>query len=59
MELDKDLQARQQARNLAKLAEDAQKQLAQMPQSALDAIVQAISKAFSSAAAELAELAVR
>ena len=59
MELDKDLQARQQARNLAKLAEDAQKQLAQMPQSALDAIVQSIAKAFFAAAPELADLAVR
>ena len=59
MELDKDLQARQQARDLAKLAETAQKQLAQMSQSALDAIVQSIAKAFSAAAPELADLAVR
>ncbi len=59
MELDKDLQARQQARDLAKQAESAQQRLAQMSQQQLDAIVEAVAKAFSSAAAELAELAVR
>ena len=59
MELDKDLQARQQARNLLRQAEQAQKTLAQMPQKALDAIVQGVSKAFAAASAELAELAVR
>ena len=59
MELDKDLQARQMARDLVRQAEHAQKLLAQMPQKALDAIVQAVAKAFASAAAELAEMAVR
>ena len=59
MELDKDLQARQQARDLARQAEQAQKQLAQMPQENLNAIVQAIADAFAKAAPELAELAVR
>ena len=59
MELDKDLKARQEARDLAARAETAQKQLAFMPQEKLDAIVESISKAFSSAATELAELAVR
>ena len=58
MELDKDLQARQQARNLARQAEQAQKTLAQLPQEKLDAIVQAIADAFAKAAPELAELAV-
>ena len=59
MELDKDLQARQQARCLARQAEDAQKALAQMPQAQLDTIVRAVAKAFSGAAPELAEMAVR
>ena len=59
MELDKDLQARQQARDLARQAEQAQKSLAQMPQEKLNAIVQAVADAFSKAAPELAELAVR
>ena len=59
MELDKDLQARQQARDLARQAEQAQKQLAQMPQEKLNAIVQAIAESFAKAAPELAELAVR
>jgi len=59
MELDKDLQARQEARTLAKAARKAQKTLAQMSQSQLDAICQAISRAFYDASLELAELAVR
>ena len=59
MELDKDLQARQQARELARQAEQAQKALAQMPQEKLDAIVRAIADAFAQKAPELAELAVR
>jgi len=59
MELDKDLQARQEARNLAKAAEDAQKILAGMTQQQLDAICQAIAKAFSAAAPELAAMAVK
>ena len=59
MELDQDLQARQEARDLAKQAAKAQNQLACMTQAQLDAIVFEISKAFSGAALELAELAVR
>ena len=59
MELDKDLKARQEARDLMKAAAAAQKQLAQFPQEKLDAIVEAVAKAFFGAALELAELAVR
>ena len=59
MELDKDLQARQEARQLARQAEIAQKTLAQMDQQKLDAIVEAVYKAFYESALELAELAVR
>ena len=59
MELDKDLQAKQEARNLASAAERAQKALAQMTQSQLDAIVQAIARRFYDSALELAELAVQ
>ena len=58
MDFDKDLQAVQQARDLAKAAKQAQNALAQMSQQQLDTIVTAVSKAFSAAAAELAELAV-
>ena len=57
--MDKDLQARQEARELAKRAFDAQKQLAKMSQQQLDQIVEAVSCAFYNAAAELAELAVQ
>ena len=53
MELDQDLQARQQARALAKAAYDAQAVLAQMPQQKLDAIVKAVADAFLQAAPEL------
>ncbi len=59
MELDKDLQARQEARCLAKKAACAQAQLSQMGQVKLDMIVEAVAKAFCAAATELAELAVR
>ena len=59
MELDKDLQQRQQARELVKQAQAAQEILSQMPQQQLDGIVYAMSKAFSAAAVELAELAVQ
>ena len=59
MEFDKDLAARQQARCLLKAAENAQKQLARMPQSQLDAITEAVASAFYDRALELAELAVR
>ncbi len=59
MELDKDLQARQEARILVRQAQAAQRQLVQMDQSQLDRIVEAISEAFSKAAVELADMAVR
>ena len=59
MELDKDLQQRQQARELVKQAQKAQESLSQMTQQQLDEIVHAMSKAFSAAAVELAELAVQ
>ena len=59
MELDKDLGARQEARALCRQAEQARKILAELPQEKLDAIVEAVAKAFSASAVELAELAVR
>ncbi len=59
MELDKDLAARQEARDLCTQAEKAQALLAKMPQEKLDAIVKAIADRFSAAAYELAELAAR
>ena len=59
MDFDKDLAARQEARILCRQAEKAQKQLSEMSQSQLDAIVDAIAKAFSASSLELAELAVR
>lgn len=58
MELDKDLQARQEARELARKAELAQKTLAGYPQEKLDAICKAIAEAFANAAGALAALAV-
>ena len=57
MELDKDLAARQEARLLCRQAEQAQKRLAAMSQGQLDAIVEAVAKAFSAAAVELASMA--
>ena len=59
MEFDKDLQARQEARLLLRRAEAAQKQLAQLPQEKLDAIVKAVADAIHGAATELADMAVR
>ena len=59
MEIDKDLAARQEARLLCRQAADAQKRLAQMSQQQLDAIVEAMAKAFSAEAEELARMAVR
>ena len=58
MNLDKDLAARQEARTLVKSANAAQKSLAEFPQERLDAIVEAVAKAFSREAAALAEMAV-
>ena len=57
--MDKDLQSRQEARALLRQAEAAQKILAGFSQEKLDAIAKAVSEAFHSRAAELAELAVR
>jgi acetaldehyde dehydrogenase (acetylating) len=59
MDFDKDLAARQEARLLCRQAEKAQQILCEMEQPQLDAIVEAVAKAFSAAAPELAELAVR
>ncbi len=59
MELDKDLQARQEARCLVKQARIAQKALVHMGQERLDAIVEAVAQEFAAHSLELAELAVR
>ena len=59
MELDQDLQARQEARSLLKQAAVAQEKLARFSQAQLDAIVQAMAEAFMAEAAPLAELAVQ
>ncbi len=58
MDFDKDLAARQEARALCRAAQQAQKQLSQFSQEQLDCIVEAVAKAFSASAVELAELAV-
>ena len=58
MDFDKDLMARQEARVLAKAAEAAQKILGSFPQEKLDAIVEAVARAFSKEAAALAQMAV-
>ena len=55
MELDQDLQARQEARLLARQAETAGEVLATFSQEQLDAICRSIAQAFSAAAVELAE----
>ena len=59
MELEKDLQARQEARALARAAEQAQRILGDMSQEKLNSIVEAMAAAFSREAPALAELAVR
>ena len=59
MDFDKDLSARQEARFLAAQAETAQQALAKLSQEQLDAIVEAVAKAFAREAFPLAELAVR
>ena len=46
MQLDKDLQAKQEARNLAKQAEEAQKELFFFSQEKLDTIVEAVDFAY-------------
>ena len=58
MQLEKDLQAKQEARDLAKQADLAQKELFLFPQEKLDAIVEAVADAFCANAAELAQMAV-
>ena len=58
MQLDKDLQAKQEARDLAKQAGLAQTELFSFSQEKLDAIVEAMADAFSAAASELAQMAV-
>ena len=58
MELDKDLQARQEARCLTKKAFEAQQKLCRMSQLQLDAITEAVASAFQAAAGELAQMAV-
>ena len=58
MDFDKDLAARQEARELCRQAEKAQKVLGTFSQEKLDGIVEAVARAFSDAAVELAELAV-
>ena len=59
MELDKDLQARQEAREAARRSEEAQKILGSFPQEKLDAITEHIAKCFHDIAPELAELAAK
>jgi acetaldehyde dehydrogenase (acetylating) len=58
MDFDKDLLARQEARNLAKQAAAAQHILAEAPQEKLDAIVEAVASAFAREAETLARSAV-
>lgn len=58
MDMDKDLLARQQARNLCREAEKAQHILADFPQEKLDKICEAVSAAFLRHGKELAERAV-
>lgn len=59
MEFDKDLAARQEARELARRAKLAQERLAEFTQEQLDAIVQAVADAFVKEAVSLAEEAVQ
>ena len=59
MELDQDLQARQEARALAKQSELAQHQLARMRQEQLNSICKAVAEEFALHAQELGELACK
>lgn len=59
MELDLDLKARQEAREVCRRAACAQRELEKLPQERIDAIVEAMASAFAAHARELAELAVR
>ena len=56
--MDKDLQAKQEARDLAKQAELAQRELFFFTQEKLDAITHSVAEAFELASAELAQMAV-
>lgn len=58
MELDKDLQARQEARCLTKKAFLAQQKLCRMSQQQLDAITETVAAAFEASAGDLAQMAV-
>ena len=58
MQLDKDLQAKQEARDLCRQADLAQKELFFFTQEKLDAITCAVADGFAAAAAELAQMAV-
>ena len=57
MELSKDLQARQEVRDLVEAAAQAQNALRELDQAAIDRIVQAMAQTGSDHAQELAELA--
>lgn len=57
MQLDKDLQAKQEARDLCEQAELAQKELFSFSQEKLNTITEAVAAAFQNAAAELAQMA--
>ena len=59
MEFDKDLAARQEARALAQTAYTASESLARFSQAQLDAIVEAMAKAFAAEAVGLASMAVK
>lgn len=59
MDFDKDLAARQQARELARQAEQAQNRLCEFSQEQLNRIVEAVAAAFSGEAVTLAEEAVQ
>ena len=56
--MDKDLQAKQEARDLARQAQRAQALLFSFPQETLDAITRAVADAFAAAGEELAVMAV-
>ena len=59
MEFDKDLAARQEAREVLREAKQAQQILTDMPQEKLDAIAEAVAKAFARESVLLAEMAVK
>ena len=59
MEFDKDLAARQEAREVLREAKQAQRILADMPQEKLDVIAEAVAKAFARESVLLAEMAVK